>query len=482
MTTAGRGASAALVLLAAAGLARAHGGLPVSQRIFRHGPGGALFVPVEFWGVWIGSDAGPWTWICEEEINPYRSRRMALSSDGTFYFTDIRGLTLSTDHGCTFVPAAGELNQLHASDVVADPADGATAYVTTADGGDILPDGGLRPAVNGLFVTRDHGASFARLGNLDPGRLYQSIRIAASDARTLYVSSTARFPPAMPAVQRSNDGGVSFTSLPLAYQLEGNPPPSLELLGVDPRDRNVVYARAAIEVIGDGGAIAKHALLRSIDGGSSFAEIWKMDGFTAPSGESRGIDGVAVDVGRGRLLVATSAGLLQAADPGGAPTVTLEPSGNLRQTQCVDVQGATVYACSSNFAPDNAAIARSDDGGATFRSIFRFVDTRGPIACPAGTPVGDNCPLYWRMYGSQLGINFPDGGVDGGGRPGRGGCSCGYGSRAGEAATRLSPSEARDRHRTPPLGLALLLAAAWSAVSWLRRRIRRPKGHPVSYS
>jgi MYXO-CTERM domain-containing protein len=109
--------------------------------------------------------------------------------------------------------------------------------------------------------------------------------------------------------------------------------------------------------------------------------------------------------------------------------VTLASTGNLQQTQCVDVHSGAVYACSSQFAPDNAAVARSDDGAKQFSSILNYVDTVGPVECPAGTPVGDLCPAYWYMYGAQLGIAF-DGGVS---SPDMGpmtmehhGCSCSF--------------------------------------------------------
>src|SRR5205807_2896718 len=63
-------------------LARAHGGLPVSQHILRQNNGETMFVPVVYWGVWVGQAGGPWKWICEELINGYRFRKFALSSDG----------------------------------------------------------------------------------------------------------------------------------------------------------------------------------------------------------------------------------------------------------------------------------------------------------------------------------------------------------------------------------------------------------------
>jgi hypothetical protein len=257
-------------------------------------------------------------------------------------------------------------------------------------------------------------------------------------------------------VHRSSDGGQTFTDLPIAYQLDGYPPASVEVLEVDPRTTQVVYVRVAIEVVTDAGdVISKQALLRSIDGGATFSQLLQLDGVITSSGISRGIDGVAVDATRGRVLVATLGGLQRADDPGGAPSLTLTPVGGLSATECVEVSGPTVYVCGNNFAPDHAAVAVSDDGGDTFRSILQFANTVGPMHCPAGTPVGDSCPSYWYMYGSQLGIaNIPPSNdmgptftVSGGG------FHCSMGTR-GEVG----------------LGLALLLLSAGGLVAIGRRR------------
>src|SRR5207302_7033177 len=141
----------------------AHGGLPVSQHILRQNGGNQMFVPVVFWGLWVSQPDGRWKWICEELINQNRFRKFALSTDGAFYTTDVRGLTQSTDHGCTWTPATGDIANLHTTDVAVDPLDGATAWASTGDGGSVLPDGGTVAAVNAVYVTHDHGVTWTAL-------------------------------------------------------------------------------------------------------------------------------------------------------------------------------------------------------------------------------------------------------------------------------------------------------------------------------
>ena len=245
----------------------------------------------------------------------------------------------------------------------------------------------------------------------------------------IYVTSGAQSAPYAPTLHRSVDGGASFTAVPLTNTVDGVAPHALELLAIDPRDPAIVWARAVAVVPTGTDSITRQSLLRSSDGGASFTELLKLDAVTEGSGQTRGIDGVAWDVAAGAVYVATRTGLYKGADAGNATVPSLAPVGGLAQTQCVDVHGGAVYACSSQFPPDNAAVARSTDAAASFSSVLNYVDTVGPVDCPAGTPVGDRCPSYWYMYGAQLGISFDGGTADmtmtGPMKPGGCGCTIG---------------------------------------------------------
>jgi hypothetical protein len=432
-------ASLAVAALAASPRgARAHGGVPVSQKILRQAGGDTMYVPVVFWGVWVGTPSGPWRWICEEAINPYRGRHIQLSTDGTFYATDNVGMQVSTDHGCTWTTISGsEPATLKLTDVAVDATDGATAYVTSGSVGPTDADGAQQPPSNALFITHDHGQTFLRAPGLASlaARQFQSVKLSA-DGQSIYVTSTTGETPFSPMVHRSTDGGMTFTSNPVNFMIGGFGAYELDVLGIDPRDATVIYVRALVPGLDvDGGPLTHEALLRSIDGGATFAQVLTQDAVvSSSSGTSRGIDSVAVDVPNHRVLVATAAGLYGADDAGRAPTITLAPESALTQAQCVDVHNGTTYVCSSNYAPDLMAIGSSTDGAHTFQKVLQYVDTLGPVNCPAGTPVGDTCPMIWSYYGSQLGITFDDGGVpDGGMQPPPSGCSCGLGSRAASA-------------------------------------------------
>ncbi len=427
-----RRALAGSTLLLLSSLASAHGGLPVSQHILRQSGGDQMFVPVVFWGLWVSQPDGTWKWICEELINANRYRKWALSTDGMFYTTDSQGLTQSSDHGCTWTPATGAISTLHTTDVEVDPVDGATAYASTGDGGTVTDDGFIIQASNAVYVTHDHGTTWTPLPGLTSMsmRLFDTVRPAPSSGQILYATSNMQMPPYDIAIHQSTDGGMNFSTTVLTYQLDGVLPHALEILAIDPRNSNVIWARATAEVPEGADSVTRHSLIRSADGGQTWSELYTLDAVTGSSGETLGIDDVTFDMPNNRTYVATRTGLLSGADDGSTTVPAIASAGRLQQTQCADVHNGGLYVCSSQFPPDNAAVALSTDQSATFNSVLNYVDTIGPVDCPATTPVGQLCPSYWYMYGSQLGISF-DGGIIGDGgvmMKMHSGCGCSVGA------------------------------------------------------
>jgi hypothetical protein len=361
--------AALIVGLLLPSLATAHGGLPISRQIlFR---GSQLVVPTQFWGVFIGSNDGEWRWICEEAINTYQKRVFALGGDGTFYATDDRGVTVSRDGGCTWVSSTGELAARATPQVVADPVEPQRAWAVTS--------AGSPTPWNALFSTVDSGATWTPVWMTDE-RL-QGVQLSP-DGQTIYVSALAAAPDgglSQPRLHVSRDRGTTFSAGAVDLLLAGVAP-TLVPLGVDPADPSVVYLDASTDTT--------EALVRATGWGAQLTELFRADE----------IAGVAFDAGRGAVLAATRTGIWRSVDGG-----PFAPSGNLSRAQCVAVSGDTVYACGWNYAPDEAAVARSDDG-VNFVKVFQYADTAGlTSACGDATPVGMTCPMIWRDYRIQLG-------------------------------------------------------------------------------
>src|SRR5688572_24419433 len=87
----------------------AHGGLPSSHQILRNPQTDTYYVNVLYWGIWVGKPGGPWKVLCEEDINGNRLRRIGVSADGVIYATDLQGVTVASDRGCSFKQTTGEL-------------------------------------------------------------------------------------------------------------------------------------------------------------------------------------------------------------------------------------------------------------------------------------------------------------------------------------------------------------------------------------
>lgn len=436
---------AALLLLYAAP-ASAHGGLPVSTRILIR-PGGQLYVPTLYWGIFAGTDGGEWRWICDEAINSYKLRDVLQGGDGTLYATDAPGLTISGDGGCNFrsVPLPGcadaagaELAQLDVSAVLADPQAPARVYVAGA--------GFSSPS--GLYKSDDSGCSWRRLyQSADP--IYgAALGTAPGGGGTLlHLLTLGGAERDQAAILTSADGGAGWSALPLQPAPTGTAGGQVRLLAADRRDGAVLY----VYLQGD----TQQVLLRVDTRARTFAEILRINA---------ALFYAEVDLATDRLLVATGEGVYYSDGALGAGPLQRSPA--LQRAQCLTVQGATLYACAWNYDPDKAAVARSRDDGLTFQRVFQYADTRGVYACPADSRVAQVCPASWATNASLLGIDVRP--ADGGARP-DGGTGTG-GSSSGCSVGRATPG-------ARPGGLAALLLLLCLSV-----RRRRGPARPGSES
>lgn len=384
------------VLVALVAIGRGHGGLPVSQQLMFDGDRVAL--AVKYWGLFLGREGGPWEWVCDEAISPdlvtaNPSRVWARTSRGTYHLTDFKGVVSSRDGGCTWTPADGEIALRPTSVVVADPAAAREAWAVSYSS---------EAPWNAVFRTADDGVTWTALFQADVN--FNGLAISA-DGTTLYATGQERAGGQRLVVYVSQDRGQSFQPVYPSYTLDGQVPRELRVLAVDPADPQVAWLTAFKD--------PKYALVKATGHATQTVEQFQSPG---------AIEQVAFDGARQTTWAATQGGLIRQA-AGGA----WERASHLATAQCVDVRGSSIFACSTSYAPDFLVIARSDDGGQSFRSIYRYDETAGPLTgCPPDTPVARICPGLWDLYAERLGV--PVARVDGGGDgasppPGPGGCS-----------------------------------------------------------
>ncbi|MFO0575339.1 MAG: sialidase family protein [Polyangia bacterium] len=402
----------------------AHGSLPIAQQIYWQGD--TMMVPAAYWGLFIGTEGGPWRWICEEAINLNQQRKWAILSDGTLFATDRTGVSVSRDAGCSWGTVSAPVNTLDAVAITADP---------TKPRVWVLANDSAAGKDSGLWFSDDQGRTWQQSHALAT-ELPAGLAISA-DGRTVLVSAMTQDMPRKAVLYTSKDGGASFVPRMLSEPVDGKPFYSFAPVFIDPRATDRVFLRVPMD--------AGDVLLRS-EAGGPFTEAMRTPGK---------IQEVQLDAASDQLFVATTKGLFAA-----KATAALAPLPSLSSAQCVSPHNGTLYACAWNYAPDQAAIARLSSDASSFTKVFQFHDTKEPLACPPETPVSKICPGIWRQYADQLGIDLDQRSSPTETPMNSGGCQAATGTTA----------------RGPISPLILFLAAL--PALWLRRRREHPRALP----
>lgn len=386
---------AAGALAAAARPALANGRFPTSVSVaFRPGNHQDLYLGVTFGFLLSHDDGQSFWWVCEQNVG-YEGTfdpKYRVGASGTIYATTFEGLRVSRDGGCSFTTAtAGQDPQgagylagiwIDAIDVGADGA----VWVATAEAG--------RP--NDVYRSTDEATTFAPLGLASAQVWWKSVVVAPSDPRRAYVTGyqvTQTGPdggPIPPTVHlyRTDDAGAGWSQQGIApFQLGTSPLILVE--EVAPDDPDLVFVRSVRAVPPQG-----DKLYRSIDGGVGFTEVLTTT------------DTIRSVVMRadGTVLVATQMGGLYRSTDRGA---SFAPLSELPEAACLGDRGDALFACGANWEPDFFALGRSTDG-TSWTKVHRYVEMKGPLACPAGTVQRELCEAkLWPAVREQFGVMQP---------------------------------------------------------------------------
>jgi photosystem II stability/assembly factor-like uncharacterized protein len=406
-----RGA-AALALAAALGLvprtSHANGRFPAANYLaVRPGNPDHLVLRATF-GFLLTKDRGrTWDWICERAIGYSGSQDPGIGffPGGRIAATVFEGLALSSDEGCSWTFAGGDLSQQVMVDIAVRPDDPSRAvaltgtFTGTADGGGSLFS-------TRVFATADEGATWAAQGTpLDPTLLAETLDYARSDAQRLYVSGVrGEGKTAKGILFVSTDAGSTWTerAVPLDATSERGP----FIAAVDPTNADRVYVRTFGTDSG--------RLFVTDDAGKTFRVIYtggQLLGFALSP------DGSQVYVGGPKDGVRAAS--------------TSDFSFTQRsqiEVQCLLATNDALYACSSEVS--GFIVGASNDQGATFTPLLHLSTIHAPLDCPGGAPGNGACNADWPALKDQLAIQDPDaGGADGGSgdgggapMPAKGGC------------------------------------------------------------
>jgi len=379
-TPSARARSVCATALAAAALAwpaqvHANGRFPFAGQLATSPTNPDLLALRASFGLLVSKNRGAdWRWVCEIAMgySGEEDPAFAFLDGATIIAGTFEGLMVSDEAGCAWSRRRGAIDGAVIIDVAAERGRLRSAVALAAR---MQPAVGDAPRYdNHLFATADNGATWSRLGaDLDPAVRVETVEVAPSDARRVYVSGVRGVGAAAVAVLLvSRDRGRTWTERAIPF---------------DPARERAPYV-AAVDV-----ASADRVYVRTLG---------------APGGTSR--LHVTSDAGATFKLAFTARGQLQAfaLSPDGATVYVGGPNDGVHvarrddlaftktsaiDARCLATTADAVYACSADAS--GFLLARSTDGAATFTPTLVLDAVRGPLECAAGTVQASTCVPAW---------------------------------------------------------------------------------------
>lgn len=431
-------------MLTAAGPARANGRYPAAGLIALDPSDPKHIVVRATYGVISTDDDGAtWRWVCEQSVgfSDNEDPMVAITKNGTILAGVFKGLSASTDRGCSYTFAGGALADRYVVDLSTEKEspDHALAILSNGIGG-------------GKFETRvfeslDDGATWTQAGvDLPQDFLGLSIDAAPSDPQRLYASGRYGAPDYPGAIERSDDRGATWTRLDIPGSDDKHPP---YLSAIDPSDPDRVYVRLDTP--------EADLLVVSDDAGLT----WKtaFEGTGALLGFALSPDGATVAVGGDKDGLWT------------APKDTLAfTKVSELEVRCLTWSPDRLYACANEFK-DGFHVGYSTNAGKTF-TAFEHLASVCPMECPAGTPTKELCADPWGLVSLTIDATSCGESPDGGATGGAGGTSTGGGGAGGAGSGGAGGGCGCDLAGGSTAGGALLFAAGAFAAATRRRRRR----------
>ena len=408
------GAWLALATAAAGATAgHANGRFPATTNIhFDPAKAETIYLAVTF-GLLKSTDGGKsFRWVCEKAIHygGTHDPDYALTPEGNIYADTFDGVLVSRNGGCVWEPVVGLDTETYVSEVEVGP-DG-RVWVTSSNGG--------KP--NDVYVSED-GTEFTTSNLPNPTGWWSSLRTTPADPQRIYVTGYVNENAdgeKEALLRRSDDGGKTWQTLDMTkfdFAQESN----FRLFGVSPTDPDVLFAHVPgiIDPTGD-------ALYRSGDGGVTWERILEFrnvissfhirpDGQNVIAASIEACPGEPDPTAKGCVQISSKAG------EAGTWTAAAEQP----QLACIGERSdGVLFGCAANFAPDNFALGRSEDGQ-SWEKVFRFADLVGPLPCDSGTEQAQCSVTDWPGVCEMLGLCEPtdpgpepdDGGDDEGDQP-----------------------------------------------------------------
>ncbi len=377
----------ALVWCAASSGARANGRMPGANDVLfdfrerRH-----LLVRASFGLVQSFDDSASWQWICEQAIDSsgvVADPPLAIVADGSLVLLPpTGGALISRDRGCSWSRAQELWSKRQGVDVTAHPGDARQLYALFSGVSSV--DAGVVGYDNGILLTRDDALSWQLLASLPDDFAAETLEVAKSDPRRIYVSGTDSRDPRLGVLFVSEDGGAHFTKRTLALPAGTG---SLLISAIHPSNPDLVWLR--VPARGDTIGILPARLYLTDDKGQSFRML---------AATQRAMFGFALSPDGTELAYGGPSDGLYVGPADGSGSFQKRGSWGVRCLRWHE-DGA-LYMCGSE-PSDAFTLAVSDDHGATFRPLYRLADTC-PGECGAESQFAQSCQSAWTPLRPQL--------------------------------------------------------------------------------
>lgn len=380
--------AAALAVWLAVRPAAANGRLPGATELAINRSDAQHLIARATFGMVQSFDGGSsWQWICERAINVSGEADppVAVTEDRTIVLLPpASGTLVSRDRGCTWTPAPAPLLDNRAVDLTTDPSDPARVLVVVSSV-DTIDDRGVVSYANALIDTRDNARTWNEVSQLPSTFFAETLEIAASDPDRIYVGGTSSLDPSLGIVQRSEDGGQTWTETSVEL------PPgsgSMFISAIDPNDPDRLWVR--LPARGDRFGALPVTLMMSDDKGETWSTLAVTE-HQAMLGFALSPDGTKLAYG------GPGDGLFIGAADGSDGFTKLS---DLR-VRCLRWNADGLYACgteSTNRAQpgDPFSVGISTDEGETFEPIYTMADTC-PQECPESSGFELMCRDSWSL-------------------------------------------------------------------------------------
>lgn len=359
------------------------------------------------YGLALSRDRGAsWTWMCEEQIEGNGGDvdpSIVVTGDGSLVVLSLTngGVLVSRDEGCSFERATGPLQGNRGVDLTLDPKQPGRVLALMST---IFDEVERRPVYRNLLAhSLDHGKSWAVLAELPSDMSAETVEVAPSDDRRIYVTGTASANPLQGIVERSDDGGLSWTRTTVQLPRGSG---SLFLSGIHPAEPNRLWAR--VPGLGDVYGVLPARLWVSTDGAQSFQEVAATHG---------GMLGFAISPDGNRVVYGGPLdGLFVAPADGTAAPVKVSDL----QVRCLRWPTSGLYACAGE-PTDPYSLGYTPDPAQAFVPLWQRADTCR-AACVPTAPLELTCREPWEAVAPLVGADTPvcggsstpDGGTDAG--------------------------------------------------------------------